>query len=173
VKLPDSMMSSLHDAQAWCASLGESTTMDSYWAEALRPTRAPVRRPWAERLGPNDSYAVIDRSWDLDDELVREVVETRHLLVSGSASTAGRLLGYLPDENLADGAAEDSSEGFFDLNNMPPWGTWVGLAPKEVRMYVDKGVPYRVLIAWVPRELVELAKRGIAVNPEDCIFWLD
>ena len=29
------------------------------------------------------------------------------------------------------------------------------------------------LVAWIPPDFVELASAGIAVNPEECIQWLD
>lgn len=71
----------------------------------------------------------------------------------------GRLLNYWPDENLADGAAEYSSNGFFDTDNVPPWDTWVSFDD-------------RTLICWIPRVLVPLAQAGIDANPEACIDWV-
>lgn len=91
--------------------------------------------------------------------------------VQGSRDLAGgRLLVYFPDMNLADGAAEELSNGFFDVENTPPWDVWVALSTEpEVR---DPN--YRTyLIAWVPSVLVELADEGIQVNPEGCICWLE
>jgi hypothetical protein len=70
----------------------------------------------------------------------------------------GRLLHYWPHENLACGAAEYSSKGFFDQNNVPPWDTWVSF----------KG---RILVSWVPAILIPLAQDGIDANPEACIAW--
>jgi len=70
----------------------------------------------------------------------------------------GRLLQYAPDENLCDGAAQYSSKGFFDVDNIPPWDTWI--------CFIE---PY--LISWVPPRLLELANIGIDVNPEQCILW--
>ena len=29
------------------------------------------------------------------------------------------------------------------------------------------------LVAWVPPDFLELANAGMAVNPEQCIVWLD
>jgi hypothetical protein len=72
--------------------------------------------------------------------------------------TQGRILLYAPDENLFDGAAKYSSKGFFDVNNVPPWDTWV--------CYFDI-----YLLSWVPPVLEELASAGIEVNPEQCIQW--
>jgi hypothetical protein len=90
-------------------------------------------------------------------------------IVPSSVSSAkdlrqGRLLVYFPDEQLADGAAEAESNGFFDVDNVPPWDTWVGLYPSERGEY---------LVSWVPSQLAELVGRGIRVNPEECIRWLD
>ena len=81
----------------------------------------------------------------------------------------GRLLAYFPDAELSDGAAEQETRGFFDSYNAPPWDTWVGLfhdpaaADRSYRVY---------LVAWIPPVFLDIASRGIAVNPESCIIWL-
>ncbi len=86
------------------------------------------------------------------------------------ALDSGRLLVYFPNDELADGAAQDSSAGFFDTHNCPPWDTWVAMIEerRELRRYPS---PY--LLAWVPRELVEHTTWGIDQNPEGCIVWLE
>jgi hypothetical protein len=81
----------------------------------------------------------------------------------------GRLLVYFPDLDLACGAAEAESAGYFDLDNAPAWDTWVAMLQDDAETRRD--TPY--LVAWVPAELVALADRGIHVNPEECIQWLD
>ena len=70
----------------------------------------------------------------------------------------GRLLLYSPEENLFDGAAQISSKGFFDVDNIPPWDTWVCFFERQ-------------LVSWVPPQLLELASQGVDVNPEQCIVW--
>jgi hypothetical protein len=75
---------------------------------------------------------------------------------------------YYPDEDLADGAAESESKGFFDIHNAPPWDTWIAMVEDAGR---SERNPY--LIAWGPEEFVAHAQRGIDVNPEECIRWLD
>jgi hypothetical protein len=75
---------------------------------------------------------------------------------------------YFPDEDLTDGAAEVASQGFLDVYNAPPWGTWVGY-------FEDGSAGPRCpcyLLAWVPDALVAVASAGIDVNPEQCIGWL-
>ncbi|HKO20059.1 MAG TPA: hypothetical protein VJU82_14345 [Acidobacteriaceae bacterium] len=75
------------------------------------------------------------------------------------SADSGQLLVYFPHENLADGAADFSSNSFFDGDNVPPWDLWVSFS---------KGA----LISWVPIGLIEAAHMGIDVNPEQCIQWL-
>ena len=77
---------------------------------------------------------------------------------SGSA-VSGRLLVYFPHENLADGAANFVSSGFYDGDNVPPW---------DLRVSFSNGA----LISWVPIGLIEVAHMGIDVNPEECIRWV-
>jgi hypothetical protein len=98
-------------------------------------------------------------------EAVAEVVNKRSQLLSRTSpeeglerSTSGRLLLYYPHENLACGAAEFSSNGFFDVNNVPPWDIWVDFSE-------------RTLVSWVPPAFLEAAQMGIDVNPEGCISW--
>ena len=72
----------------------------------------------------------------------------------------GRFLLYSPSENLACGAADTSSNGFFDANNVPPWDLWVGFSNGT-------------LVSWIPPALVDVAAMGIFANPEECIRWAD
>lgn len=75
----------------------------------------------------------------------------------------GRLLIYFPEVNLCCGAAEQETSGFFDVDNVPPWDTWV-------TYFHDQQDEY--LIAWIPPAFVRLADQGIKCNPEECIQWL-
>jgi hypothetical protein len=34
-------------------------------------------------------------------------------------------------------------------------------------------MPANFLVAWVPPVFIDLADKGILVNPEECIAWLD
>jgi hypothetical protein len=98
-------------------------------------------------------------------EAVAEVVNTRHQLIDRISpeqrtthEDEGRLLLYYSYDNLADGAAQQSSNGFFDADNVPPWDTWVSFSEG-------------VLLSWVPPSLIEAAQMGIDANPEECIRW--
>lgn len=113
---------------------------------------------------------------------VRTVAHLRAAFVSSDAlsqavaadtarGAAGRLLAYFPDADLADGAAEVESGGFFDANNLPPWDTWVALLAHP-RAVGDSSYGEFVL-CWVPEPHLGAAARGIEVNPEECICWFD
>lgn len=80
--------------------------------------------------------------------------------LSASFRVAAESYSTSPDENLADGAAEVASSGFFDVNNVPPWDAWVAFI---------RGT----LISWVPLQLVTTAQLGIDVNPEACVEWFE
>ncbi len=70
----------------------------------------------------------------------------------------GRLLLFIPEETLTDSTASYASKGFFDIDNVPPWDTWVCFYEQYV-------------VSWVPPQLVELANSGVDANPEQCISW--
>ena len=72
----------------------------------------------------------------------------------------GRLLEYVPEDNLFDGAARYASKGFFDVDNVPAWDTWICFFQGH-------------LINWVPPQLLGLVNDGLDANPERCIFWIE
>ena len=76
----------------------------------------------------------------------------------------GRLLVYEPDNNMACGLAQCESNGFFDVNNTPPWDRWIGYIHEPRSNY---------LLSWVPHAYISIAQSGLDVNPEMCIQWLD
>jgi hypothetical protein len=122
------------------------------------PLKDQLRSP---AISPNGSVSDA-QSQEKRVEVVRSVIAKRAevLLLTEHPTdlNAGKLLLYSPDENLADGAARYASRGFFDDDNVPPWDTWVAFSDDT-------------LLTWVPPQLLELAQRGIDVNPECCIRW--
>lgn len=122
--------------------------------------RSEALRPFAQSL----AQLGVDRAAIID-----QVAEARSqaLIQSSKGSNSqsgdlcrGRLLLYAPEENLSDGAAEYASFGFFDVDNIPPWDTWVTMLGKH-------------LVSWVPPQLIQLVQQGLDVNPEQCIVWAD
>ena len=66
--------------------------------------------------------------------------------------------------NLAHGLEESETRGYVDINNIPPWDTWIDYI-------VDAKANY--LLSWVPGPFVALVTDGIAVSPEMCFRFLD
>jgi hypothetical protein len=130
------------------------------------PLSAQLRTPAIGPIRPMSDC----RTEQEREEVVRSVLMGRSkLLRSRTGSTqnkfaqdlsGGRLLLYAPEENLADGASELASYGFFDVHNTPPWDTWVTYSGGT-------------LLSWVPSPLFGLVESGIDVNIENCIRWMD
>jgi len=73
--------------------------------------------------------------------------------------------------------AEAESLDFFDVDNIPPYDTWVWMV-RNVRPFTYEDgangeMNANYLVAWVPPEFIPLAICGMKVNPEKCILWLD
>jgi len=148
----------LGQAIAWCAPRADPRDpVGSLRSESLRPRVLEVDRRAAV-------FGVVNyRTTDRPAYRAAPVTTAADL-------TGGRLLAYFPDAELSDGAAEQETGGFLDVHNAPPWDTWVALfrdpAAEDIS-YAD------YLVSWVPPAFVEAVARGIDVNPESCILWVD
>jgi hypothetical protein len=152
---------SLTEAIAWCTGSG-----------SVSDPRASLRtcRP-SDLVSPEDQVngVCISRSLRLP-ELGRRLPDVTGLC-------GGRLVAYFPSFNLADGWAETQSKGFLDVDNIPPYDTWVWWVRSVSRVeYADhrtSELEASYLVAWVPPDFIELADAGVRANPEDCIRWLE
>jgi len=119
---------------------------------------------------------------DLAEERVRMLTwDERHWpkrkypIDTANNLAGGRLLLYDPGGQLADGAAEAESGEFINLENEPPWDTWVCFIDNRARSGEEKEKQwkpfYYYLVSWVPPDFIKLANAGIRVNPERCILW--
>lgn len=84
------------------------------------------------------------------------------------ALASGKLLAYFPEINLCDGAAENVTLEFLDVDNLPPWDTWVAYLEDDR----DREYGGSCLIAWIPPPFIGFVNEGIWVNPERCLMWL-
>ncbi|WP_394829583.1 hypothetical protein [Pendulispora albinea] len=165
-----SLVDRILETARWCATRADPN--DPLWS-----LRSPeLRPPRIAYIPRNDSYPPSFRSnelWfgapadDPIDAILEQLARMRRDLLAhrSAARPAGRLLVYEPGANLADGAAARESSGFFDVDNAPPWDTWIAAVHTN-------GDPRRgdyYLLAWVPAALDPHAQRGIEVNPEACI----
>jgi hypothetical protein len=118
--------------------------------------RSPELQPSTSLSGAENPGFIVQSVISRRATLVNELID----LQIGPYRSDGRLMSYWPEENLACGGAEYASVGFFDVDNTPPWDTWVAFSGKT-------------LLSWVPDELVGLASKGIEANPEACIAWYE
>jgi len=161
----------LRETMQWCARLADPSRP----AECLRTPELRLRS--LEGTFLRTVWSIQMTREHLLSRIARDRRREYRLACEAAAApdARGRLLLYFPDDDLADGAAETASNGFFDLHNTPPWDTWVALF--DFRFLEDEekepGGRTSYLIAWVPSPLIALAGRGIDVNPGGCIAWLD
>jgi len=104
----------------------------------------------------------------LQESMVSSVSDKRATALGGADEgdlpVGCRFLVYLPEEEMADGAAAWSSGGLFDDNDEPGWATWMDY-------YDDIDLGSRLLCC-IPPCLVEAAQAGIDANPICSIHWV-
>ena len=133
---------------------------------SLSPLSSQLRSPALQpEVSMKESYA---RREECEASFAKVVARRSQLLAAEEAfdsnralsQESGRLLIYEPWENVADGASQVASLGFFDMDDAPPWDTWVHYSNGR-------------LLSWVPDELIKLAQDGIDANCVQCIQWAD
>jgi len=154
----------LTEAIAWCRDVGSLSQPGT----SLRTCKIAQADLTSQRH--QVSIVCLERSRRLSSSGKRDLSPVADLC-------GGRLLAYFPDDNLFCGTAEAESQGFFDVDNIPPYDTWVWMV-RNIRAfaYADGArgeMDVNYLVAWIPPDFVQLASAGVAVNPEACILWLD
>lgn len=123
--------------------------------------RSSTLKP-ADSIGRSGSEESIQETVNgviaLRSSLIKSQLPSEHAIPA--SHLRGKVLLYVPCENVADGASKYASNGFFDVYDCPPWDTWLH--------YSD-----RTLMSWVPEILLPLAQAGIDANPLECIKWAD
>jgi hypothetical protein len=109
----------------------------------------------------------------MEAELDRIATARRHAIEDSGKQPGhpdgarGALIYFEPGLSMYDGAAMMGSGGFFDVENFPPADTWVAYITEETGKQFLSGF----LLAWVPDELVDLADKGLRVDPSASIRW--
>jgi hypothetical protein len=160
--LPDWLRRHLPRERRWNRAMGLVREADP---DSLAPLEHQLR---SSALKPAESIGSV-YSEERRQEIVDGVISLRSTLINPHLAKGpaipperlqGRLLLYIPSDNVSDGASRYASNGFFDPNDCPPWDSWL--------QYSD-----RTLISWVPEVLIPLAQAGIDANAVDCIHWAD
>lgn len=74
----------------------------------------------------------------------------------------GRVLYYQYESSTRDTGAPHFSKGFFNLDDAPPWDSWI---------YYNAEPGHSFLLSWVPCALIEIANQGLLSNSDQCICW--
>ncbi len=86
-----------------------------------------------------------------------------------AGNTTGRILVLDAFSSTYDSLAADSSGGFFDESDCPPWNFWIDYefsiaeaSPRHVR---------GVLSAWIPEEFFDIVDEAILVSGGEALCW--
>ena len=115
-----------------------------------------LKNPFEDKKG-----ILIGDTFDYQMDFKRE--EERHFALQ-EVDKEGKILAFMMDWNLFDGAATDETEGFLDDYSCPPIDTW---------FHLFSTAEGPILLAWIPAPFVDLIYEGIEVNMEKCIQWLN
>ena len=157
------LLSMVSQVRTWCAhSLRVDDPAGSLRTISLKPSLVIIEQPnqgrWNYEVNP---FLEIARLCERRLSLIQASGLELHPI---SNLSQGQMLLFYPHETLSDGAAHETSRGYFDSWNIPPWDTWLAY---EI---ADDG--NQALYTWVPTEFVPLAAAGVAVNPEECLRWI-
>lgn len=83
-------------------------------------------------------------------------------------NTIGRLLVLDTFSCTYDGLASDSTGGFFDDGDCPPWDLWIDY---EIKTDVSSRDIRGLLSAWIPKEYFPTVEEAILVSGGDALFW--
>src|ERR1041385_4141091 len=96
------------------------------WCELALPG-PPVTRFRSAELNPAGNLDPAHCSFSLVESVCRrraELLKEQKATLLHDLGKVGQLLVFYPGLSLFDGAAELSSDGYFNFNNEPPWDTW-------------------------------------------------
>ena len=189
----------LAETIAW--SLPRTNAADPRWS--LRSPELLPKGYRSEEYSPDSHGLEPDiRCVDLADT-VNELAQRRSALLqqAGWVPSAplkdlagGRLLCYLPCDNLAEGCEEPESRGFYDVFAAPPWATWIawstapavyqrgrGLGGCPVSGFTPGTLPepdpiawgHLYIICWVPAAFIALADAGLRTSTTYAVEWAD
>lgn len=159
----------LSETVAYCASVpAASDPISSLRSPALRPDGMLHVTEWsAQPPEPHWDHWMDQIACSRSDNL--RATGAYPPPVTGGLE-GGRVMLFFPDEQLADGASAEASDGYFDLDNIPPWDTWMWI--EDDPPHAGAGFTWWIA-TYVPPALVDRAERGRWANPEQCLQWAD
>lgn len=153
----------LSETILWCnRRLNMNDLRNSFRTEDLRPGQDVNS---ASIVGEHRLRSLVD---DVATKRDRRLAGILDRPVPGDLM-GGKLLVYAPSRSLAEGHAALVTGGFFDVDESPPWDTWIW-------MQTGPSKPEReemLLACWVPHELINVVQAGIDVQSADWMRWLE
>ena len=134
------------------------------WCEPrFDPARAAdsLRSP---ELGPRRNIVHGGSHVDVIAAEVAAVLARRQELLGSRPAQAAvlppgdRILAFLPQRSLFHGSSPPECDGFIDVDEISPWGTWILWSGE-------------MLLSWVPAAMVAGVDSAIRCNPEESIRW--
>lgn len=86
----------------------------------------------------------------------------------------GRIMIFDIDDTVVDGAPESVSAGYIDIEDAPPYDTWIatGGMLNEIGFYIeDNTIKDVVVVAWIPKDQYFYADLGVQVACVDNLWW--
>ena len=133
------------------------------------------------RMAEDDFIKFSDFIFDLRSQLVSNLPRTLPITIDRNL-TGGRFAVFLLDWTHSDGAAEYETDGFFDVDNMPPYALWL-YVENQYETQIHETFPdgshlvspkkARHIISWIPPQYIFIAQKGMNVAIGECVFWLD
>ena len=199
--VPGDFARQLAETIAWCSARADAARpRDCLRSSELRPdlARHYDTEPRVAQLAqvelaliPTLETEQTPEDWVwLTPSLIEPVVHRRRELLAGRCTVApgkidlagGRLLLSFYEYTDHDGATEYETSGYLDINDVPPWDTWVGDVPctrtapprmKSIHTVLGGENVDRILVAWVPSQFAEIVTAAMKTEAMGMLAWSD
>jgi hypothetical protein len=169
---------SIREAAAWCRLRADpARPAESLRTPDLLPSPWPLAFETDRPIEPHQLICVEQRL-----ELVAEVIRRRReglahervvVPLDGPMPRDGFLIVIWPDSDMHDECARDTTEGFFDVEELPGHDSWIAYVTGSREKVVKHGLdPWSRLIAWIPnlfRDRWERAKQESVFDNFDAL----
>ena len=150
--------SSLTDTKKWCASLIDINNPKFCFRTSL------LEEYLAKQHGPNfEPMSFWPTPEEIDQTLSIKKQALKHMQQQDIPKGNGRIVLCFPESSNFNALSSDSSNGYLDEHDIPPWDTWIG--------QIEISKSEFLLLAWVPDEFVKLVELGIEVECMGMLYW--
>ncbi len=143
------------------------------WCHPRVDASAPQTCLRSPELRPNELFDLYAKTNKHNESVVLDVAAQRRALLAEAppvepTGAEGKLLFLDPSTSTGCQAMDPASGGYFDLDDTPPWDTWVAFVGDRDHANRHDCSSSALLVSWVPRELYPRARNGL--NNNDC--WI-